>query len=198
MQTGENEMIIEKLSSLTIKVTVAQKDMIAYGLDFDSLSENNSNTENLLRYILREISRHLGINLFNESLYIEAFSYTEHSCILYISVTESYINEQLIKNKTPEKTVLESLNSNDLILFSKDFMKYYEEYCFDSSLYYKNNIFRMIIETNSKKAESIADCALSHGLRRLHGNINAAETAEYFDCIIKNSAAEKLSGQMSF
>lgn len=190
-------MIIEKLSSMTIKVTISKYDMKKYDLDFGSLSENNSKTEKFLRYVLKEILFHLGINLFNESLYIEAFSCSRNNCIFYISVTDARLNEEQKTDSEPEKNIIESGNSTELILFSKDFIKYYSEYCIGSSLYHKNNIYRLIIETLPEKSESIADCASGYGLRRFQGNIRAAETYEYFDCIIKNSAAEKLSGKIS-
>lgn len=190
-------MIIEKLSSLTIKVTISNHDMKNYRLDFDSLSENSINTKQLIRHILREISRHLGINLFNESLYIEAFSYNEKKYILYISVTDARINECTDCSNVSEKSIIETADSKKLILFSKDFVKYYSEYCTDSSLYHRNDVFRLIIETVPEKSESVADCAFSHGLHSFHGNICAAETTEYYDCIIENSAAEKLAGQIS-
>ena len=180
-------MIIEKLSSLTIKVSLSYGELKIYSLDFDSMTEHNENTKNLLKNILKEIYNHLGLNLFNETLYIEAFSGSGQKCILYISVS--------LDSSVTEKTIVESGNCRDIILFSKDLVRYYNDYCKNSSLYHYNNIFRILIESEQAKSKSIADCADSHRLRSMYGNIIEAQTTEYFDCVIDNRAVEKLSGE---
>ena len=95
-----------------------------------------------------------------------------------------------------EKTVVESGNCKDIISFSKDLVRYYNDYCKNSRLYHYNNIFRILIESEQSKSKSIADCADSHRLRSMYGNIIEAQTVEYFECVIDNCAVEKLSGKI--
>ena len=188
-------MIIEKLSSLTIKVSLSYEELKIYSLDFDSMTEHNENTKNLLKNILKEIYNHLGLNLFNETLYIKAFSGSGQKCILYISVSLDSDEYDYSDSSVTEKTIVESGNCRDIILFSKDLVRYYNDYCKNSSLYHYNNIFRILIESEQAKSKSIADCADSHRLRSMYGNIIEAQTTEYFDCVIDNRAVEKLSGE---
>lgn len=190
-------MTIEKLSSLTVKVSLSSAELEAYSLDFDLINEYSKNTENLLKYILKEIYIHLGLNLFSENLYIEAFSCSDQKCVLYISVSGDPDEKIICDNEAEkEKTILETGNSTDMISFSKDIAEYYNDYFSNSSLYHSNNIFRLLIETEPEKSESIADCAASHRLRSMYGNIAEAQTKEYFSCVISEYAVEKLSGSI--
>jgi negative regulator of genetic competence, sporulation and motility len=190
-------LIIEKLSSLTIKVSITENELSEYALSFDSLNSSDSRTKEFIMYVLREIRSNLGINLCNENLYIEAFSCINKDCILYISAVDLSISDDT--ENTHEEAgfiIFEATDPHKLIRFSEDIKRYFDEYCISSRLYHHNNVFRLFIELDCEKADSMIDTAFTHGLKYSSDNIIAAKTEEYFVCVIEENAVGKLSGQV--
>lgn len=191
-------MIIEKLSSLTVKVSLSHNELTEFGLNFEKLDSNNTETKQLIKIIIEEIKRNLGLNLHNENLYIETFS-SRNGCILYISVTCTDLGFKISNtSKRTDYLILETPDEKNLIRFSCDLFRYLEEYVVSSSLYYYNGTFRMILKINIIKKDSITDCAENHILNVMGGIEAKTATEEYFKCIFESEAAERLSGKKSF
>lgn len=192
-------MIIEKLSSLTVKVSLTVNELHAYDLSFECLENNSQNTRALIAYIIHEIRVNLGLNLYSEHLYIEAFSCVNNGCILYISAVDNSLSDKAEENgMTSGIVMLESGTEKNMIRFSVDFDRYFHEYGIDSRLYYSDNIFRLIIHVDPEKFDSVIDTAFTHGLKYCTDESVTAYTQEYFTCIFDESAIEKLSGKKSF
>lgn len=188
-------MIIEKLSSLTVKVSLNKNELTKYGLCFENLADKDSRTRNLIERIITEIKSSLGINLYNEHLYIEALSGTHQDCIFYISAIETELSDETEKR---EKLILETSSEKDLIMFSSVFSKYFSEDYKSSSLYYRKKRFRIIIDASPDKYEDILDSASDCGLTDCHEKYDEACTKEYFICIFEQDAIPKLSGAKDF
>lgn len=190
-------MTIEKLSSLTVKVSLSKNELEKYSLCFDLLENNNKNTRELIAYLVYEIRQKTGVNLYNEHLYIEAFANANYGCILYISAVDTSINEDEEDN-FPDIILLEADNEKNIIKFSKNYMKYFFDKYNKSMLYIKDGIYRIILHINAQKFENIIDSALSNNLKYTAEAKSIAYTCEYFNCIFDSKAIEKLSGQELF
>lgn len=196
-------MTIEKLSSLTVKVSVTDNELRHFELSFEQLENHDRNTRELIAYALHEIRNNLGLNLYNEHLYIEAFSCSTSGCILYISVIDESIYEQpSIRNFFPEELMFETGCEKTIIRFSAELENYFTGTHSNSKLFYNNNIFRLIYSINDDLdydiAESILDTAENYNIRYITDKTAIAYTEEYYVCIIENDAVEKLAGKILF
>lgn len=196
-------MTIEKLSSLTVKVSVTDNELRHFELSFEQLENHDRNTRELIAYALHEIRNHLGLNLYNEHLYIEAFSCSSSGCILYISVIDESIYEQpMVNNLFQNELMFETGCEKTIIRFSADLDNYFIGTHNNSKLFYNNNIFRLIYKINSDFdydiAESIIDAAENYNIRYITDRTAIAYTEEYFFCIIESDAVPKLAGKLSF
>ncbi len=201
--SGGVKMTIEKLSSLTVKVSVTDNELSHFELSFEQLENHDKNTRDLIAYALHEIRNHLGLNLYNEHLYIEAFSCSTCGCILYISVIDSSIYEEPPSGSLfPEELMFETGSEKTIIRFSGDLDKYFTDTHNSSKLFYNNNIFRLIYSINKDFdydiAESIIDTAENYNIRYYTDRIAIAYTEEYYCCIIESDAVPKLAGKQLF
>jgi len=191
-------MIIEKLSSLTVKITLNNYELDFFGLSFELLKNNDSSTKKLITYILDEIKKSLNINLFDEHLYIEAFSGKHKHCILYISII--YDND-IIKNNNlgfcngeimVVSDSLRSLISYSCILSENEIFP-------ESDLFLLQNRYLLIIYgIISSDPELPERTAANCGLEYYTDEILNASVKEYGNCIISGDAAGILSGKISF
>ncbi len=191
-------MIIEKLSSLTVKVSITHEELSRYNTNFENLKNGNANTERLISYIIHEIKENLNINLYSEYIYIEAFSCINNSCVLYISAIDENTDPEGINTVLPELLILETNNIKNMIRFSVEITKYLPTSHKNSSLYYCGSKFRMIMDINPENFESIMDTATTNDLKYCTEEKNIPLTEEYFRCIFENSAIGKLSGELPF
>ncbi|MBP1566203.1 MAG: adaptor protein MecA [Oscillospiraceae bacterium] len=189
-------MIIEKLSSLTVKVSLSQEDMASHNISFEHIQKDDINTTKLITYIVHEIKENLGLNLYSEHLYIEAFSCTNNNCILYISAIDNEINESA--NCTHGFIILESTSAKSIITFCTELINIFNEYNENSSLYHYKNTFRMILDINPDKFESIEETAIVNSIKYYTDKMTMIYTKEYFNLIFKKDAVNKLSGNLSF
>lgn len=191
-------MIIEKLSSLTVKVSLTQEDMANHNVCFEYIQKDNINTAKLISYIVHEIKENLGIDLYSENLYIEAFSCTNNNCILYISAIDKTDDISDPSVLPPDFIILETNSAKNIIRFSVELMKYFYEYHKSSSLYHNRNIFRMILDTTDDYNGSIIETAVANNLKYYTDDLTLAHTKEYFKCVLSNNAVKNLSGNKSF
>lgn len=199
-EDGGVKMIIEQLSSLTVKVSLTKTDLENHNVNFESLENSNKNTKEFVSSVIDEVRLNLGLDLYNEPLYIEAFSCINNGCILYISAIDNSLYEQpdQPEENISEFIILETRSAKMLIRFSIDFLKYFCESHIGSTLYYSDNIFRLIINIHSESYSGILDTAINHGFKYSTDKTLLAYTEEYYSCIFKCNAADKLSGKILF
>lgn len=191
-------MTIEKLSSLTLKITLNDYELNYFGLNFELLQNNDSCTKKLITYILDEIKNSLDISLFNEHLYIEAFSASQKKCILYISVINEncFIKKQSDKNY-PEGIMVISECFRPLIFYSCILSEY--SICTQSSLFLLQNRYILILyDLKTADYELPERTAENCGLKYYTDDILKASAEEYGNCIISGDAVGILSGKISF
>ena len=68
-------MTIEKLSETTVKISLSEKELISYKVEFDMLDGENPAVRKMLNEILDDVRKKTGMKLNNEKLFIEAFMY---------------------------------------------------------------------------------------------------------------------------
>jgi len=191
-------MIIEKLSSLTVKITLNDYELDFFGLNYELLKNNDSSTKKLITYILDEIKNNININLFNEHLYIEAFSGKHKHCILYISVI--YINDIIKMDNIrycSDKIIIVSECIRSLIKYSCILS---ENHIFpESNLFLLQNRYLLIIyDIISSDPELPERTAANCGLEYYTDEILKASAEEYGNCIISGDAVGILSGKILF
>ncbi|MDO5558670.1 MAG: adaptor protein MecA [Oscillospiraceae bacterium] len=212
-------MIIEQLSSLTVKVSLTASELYEHNVDFDSLENDDKNTRSLVSDVINQINIKLGLNFFNEHLYIEAFSGRESGCILYISVVNNslYDEDELVdfmdsdfsqdfelsdnsdnKDVSVNVIMFETTVPRSLILLAVFLDKFYHSYTSQSSLYFCDNIYRLLVTTQSTYSNEILNSGFQSGINCISSDLQSCRTIEYCQCIFDENAIEKLTGKMSF
>ena len=80
-------MVVEHLSTGTVKVTVTRSELKEFGVDYESLESTSAET----RHMICEILRLSGIKEMLECrrIFVEAFRSGSGGCLLYVSAQES-------------------------------------------------------------------------------------------------------------
>lgn len=183
-------MTIEKLSETTVKISLSEKELISYKVEFDMLDGENPAVRKMLNEILDDVRKKTGMKLNNEKLFIEAFMCPDTSCVIYISVIENL----KVRKKSSVYGFL-TLEFNDaavLTKISRGIFLGFSHIIKDSFLYFQNGTYRLILKVygkSEKRLEQLLDsyCTVYSG--ELVKNI----TEEYSECICDRNAVERLS-----
>lgn len=187
-------MLIELISSTTLKITLSELDMLDYNIDYDSLDKSNPKTKHLLMELIDIIKEEEDIDLCSEKLYIEAFPQNDGGCLLYISVIsdklkysthEPYFLICEIKNVFYLQTIVSLLISNNDNLIT------------ESRLYYLNDIYRLVLEVDSKLYQKVIIILNEFMISFSTDKTISAYTQEHFNCLINKDALLVLSELLS-
>ncbi len=185
-------MIIKKLSSTAVKISISRNEMKEYGVDFEDFNENNGETVIMINDILKKIKYNTGLNLISSKLFVEAFSTGSGSdCIIYISTVDEDDEE------TYEPCLyylFDFENIKNCTGFLNHLSDEYAKAFISCSLYYLKPVFRLAVKITAEYEEYITACASEFGTISGYGETAYACTDEHYDCIIRENAVEKLSG----
>lgn len=181
-------LTIERLSNTAVKITINRREMMKYGVSFETLSERNAETRNMITEILRTMNFSTGINFTSARLFIEAFSVPKNSCILYISVIEDdyEICEPYISY------VFEFGNISECIGFISHMNTEIRNSAAASSLYSDGNRILLYMDTAIEYEDYIISAAAEFGASAICGELFAQYADEHFECIIKENAVSEL------
>lgn len=183
-------MIIERLSNTAVKISIDDIEMMRYGVDFETLSENSHETRYMITELLKNINYNTGVNLLSSKLFIEAFSIKENnSCILYISVindSDDEIFEPYIYY------VFDFENIENCIGFINHISDEAKESIKHSSLYLAENIFRLSAEIFCDYEDCILSSVMEFGDISGYGELYMLHIDEQYKCIIKDEAISQL------
>ncbi|NLK71277.1 MAG: adaptor protein MecA [Clostridiales bacterium] len=186
-------MIIERISKSTVKVILSFNDMCDYQMDFSRLESNSLETKNMIISLLKKIQQKVDIDFSSDNLFIEAFSSNDGGCLMYISVIEDSDNVHEKANK-PNLIALttEFDDFNTMIILCRQLLNNDIE-IIRSQLYYKDDMFRLIIETSFESEKKIYNFLLEYGKIIGKGDFPYSITKEYYQCVENDKAIEKLA-----
>lgn len=184
-------MNIEFISKSTVKATLTPADLSRFKLDYDSISETNTQTKKLIVYILNELLRLKGKDLSNEHLYIEVFPTVNGGCLLYLSVSSDLTEENDNDDDLPAEFIFSFSNTDELIGCAAELKRLFGKYIKNSSLYYSDEDFRLIIEVS--EGSSVNELSDKYREEQHELNIKAAHTREHCTKLISSCAVERLA-----
>lgn len=183
-------MIIEKLSSTAVKISIDNMEMLDYGVSFETLSEDSIETKAMITALLKDINYNTGIDLMTSKLFIEAFSIDEtRSCIIYISAINDNDNDI---SEPYLYYVFNFENIENCTAFINHMSDETRKAILKSSLYLCGDILLMSMEFLSEYEENIIFSAMEFGGISGCGELYCVYADEHYECILKCNAAENL------
>lgn len=177
-------MIIEKLSNFSIKITLFEKDISEYCIDYSGWNSDNA-TEFLL-LISDEIKEQTGTDITKEKIYVEIFSRI-NKCLIFISFKSD------TKPKPIVKDIICSFNDYEQL---KDFCCHINRnipYAVNkSSLYISPDALRLKIETKDFYISHLKKYS-SKGIISECNEFSDSVISEYFTSVLHNDAVKKIS-----
>lgn len=185
-------MLIEQLSDISIKYTLSEKELLEFGVNFDSISCYDNNTRLMVSdlMLLAETKTDISIQFGNSEVYVEAFSCNNGNCIIYISIIK-----QEVHHKGIEKSnffICKTDNLNYLIKLSKQLLKFSQYDITSSSLYFKDDTFFLLLEFNKKSFEKIL-YTITEFCEYSTKRPNNQQLKEHYQCLVTNDALTRLS-----
>ncbi len=186
-------MVIETISSNTIKIILNENDMSLYDISFDKLDRSNPETKRLLIDLIDNIKDEKNIDLSSERLFVEAFPKDDGGCLLYLSILNSNVKV------TPEKsslynTLICKIDSPEVLLsVTSKIYEMFNHILHNSELYYSDGTYQLILQIfkkADKKLKTILGefCQISG-----NGEIEASAIREHYTCIFPINAIEEIS-----
>ncbi len=178
-------MTIEKLSNSAVKITIDGKEMLKYGISFDTIDEDSIQTRYMITEILKNIKDDTGMNLMDSELFVEAFlSDSDKYCIIYISI----IDDNYYDNFEPYIFYMIGFDDiKNFIIFAES-IKNYADGVIESSLYEAVESFMLTLKIISDYEENILTFATELGDVSGYGEICKVYAEEHFKCLLRKNA----------
>lgn len=194
-------MNIEVLAGNTVKITLDRNDMTDYDVKYENLSKKSPDTKRLLIELLSAVRLEKNLDLGTGRLFIEAFPRNDGGCMLYISsiggtssmktdeeIIESIMEETSYASAKPSTLVCESDTAEEMGELCRRLLEFVKDSV--SSLYVSQEkvpVFRLII-TQTESFRPIVMRLISEYGKIVGASDSAAETEEYFKCVINDKA----------
>lgn len=195
-------MVIEVISSSTVKITLEKEDMLRYGIKFEMLNKTNIETKILLSSLISIVKSNETIELDSERIYIEAFELNDGGCVIYISSfpekPERITARVIIPDKVTQEFYLTmEINSvKDLSKLISALPKEFVRLVKESKLYFDNNNYRLVLKTTKKLDKQLEKWASNYCFQMDDGQIHASLTDEHWDCLIENNALKNMQEKL--
>ncbi len=177
-------MIIEKLSSFSIKISLYEKDISEYNIDYSGWNSDNA-TEFLL-LISNEIQEKTGTDITKEKIYVEIFSRI-NKCLIFISFSPD------TKKSTSKRDVICTFNDYEqLKTFCTKINSRIPQAVKRSSLYASSDALRLKIETNDLYVNHLKKLS-SKGMVLECNEFSDSVISEYFTSVLQSDAVKRIS-----
>lgn len=186
-------MLIEIISSNTIKVVLDEFDMSAYDISFDQLDRSSPETKKLLIDLIENINEEKNVNLTDERIFVEAFPKDDGGCLLYLSMLGNNIKIAPEKNSLYSSVVCKITNPETLRMLASELYTLYSHITHNSELYYSDGNYHLILHTFKR-----ADKNMRNFLNEYCEIVGTNETdcsyiREYSQCIFPINAIEDIN-----
>lgn len=185
-------MLIEIISSSTIKISLDENDMSLYDISFEKLDRASPKTKRLIIDLIQNIRDETSIDLSSEKLFVEAFPKDDGGCLLYLSMLNSNLKPST-DNSSLYSSVICILESPDqLIEISAQIFNIYNHILHNSELYFFDDKYFLILHT-FKKADKKLKSFLNEFCEVVgSGEICCSIVREYNICIFPINAIEEI------
>lgn len=185
-------MVIQIISSNTIKITLDEYDMSTYDISFEKLDRSSPETKRLLIDLIQNIHEEKSIDLSSERLFVEAFPKDDGGCLLYLSILNNNIKATPEKNSLYNSIICKIQSPDDLIIISNQLYNLFNHILHNSELYYMNSTYIIILHT-FKKADKNLKVFLNEYCEIIgNGDIDSSSIREYYNCIFPINAIEEI------
>lgn len=169
-------------------VIIPRSELDDFGVTYDSLDYSSDKTKLIVRFALEKIcEKTKDPRFFERGMLIEALPDSDGGCMLFFNFTQS-AGKTLIKNE-PEFYAAESGNLENLCAFCFAVEK--QNLCITSSLYKRNNIYRLVFSSCRFIREATEDIISEFAEVKPSASIN--ETYECWEEVIKECASQRLA-----
>lgn len=183
-------MIIELISSNTLKISLSKRDMSEFNIKYDILDKKNHETKLFLMNLIDIVKEQKDIDLCQEKLYVEAFPQTNGGCLLYLSV----LNDVIKSKKDILSYITCDINSLlDLFTISQKAYKSYNYLIKKSELYNEKSNYRLIFYVYTETEKKIYRLLDEYNINYSTDEISVEYTKEYFSPVITRNAIEILA-----
>lgn len=186
-------MVIEVISSNTIKVILSQDDMSAYDVSFEKLDRSNPETKRLLLDLIESIKQEKDIDLSSERLFVEAFPKDDGGCLLYLSMLNSSV-KITSDRPTVYNTLICAISSpQSLMKICSRICEHFNHIVHNSELYYENGTYQLILliyrKTDRKLRTMLNEFCEISGSTELEASV----IREHYSCIFPVDAIEEIN-----
>lgn len=190
-------MVIQIISSNTIKITLDGHDMDCYNVSFEKLDRANPETKHLLLDLIQYIQDEKKIDLSSERLFVEAFPKDDGGCLLYISVLSNSMKSTPDKNSLYNSIICKMTSPQELIEISHQIYNNFNHILHNSELYFSDNTYILILHT-FKKADKKMKIIINEYCEVISSNdLNTSLIKEYYDCLFPLNAIEEIIKKVS-
>lgn len=186
-------MVIEIISSNTIKIILNENDMSLYDISFDKLDRSNPETKRLLIDLIDSVRVEKNIDLSSERLFVEAFPKDDGGCLLYLSILNSNVKV------TPEKsslynTLICKIDSPEVLLaVTSKVYEMFNHILHNSELYYCDGTYQLILHIFKRADKKLKTFLGEFCQVSSNGEIEASAIREHYTCIFPINAIEEIS-----
>lgn len=188
-------MIIEIISSSTIKIVLDQDDMAIYNIDFDKLDRSNPETKRLLIDLIDIIKFEKDVDLAEKKLFVEAFPKDDGGCLLYLSMLEQNINYSNNKGSLYNTIICKITSPSVLLKLSSKLFTLFNHILHNSELYYYDGIYILILHTFKRADKKVKTLLTEFCDITGSGETDASTIREYYNCIYPLNAIEELKNK---
>ena len=188
-------MVIEVISSNTIKVILTEDDMSSYDVSFEKLDRSNPETKRLLVELISSIKSEKNIDLSSERLFVEAFPKDDGGCLLYLSMLGNNVKIQTDKTTVYNTIVCKITSPQALMQICTKICEHYNHIIHNSELYYSNGIYQLILQIYKKTDRKLK--LMLNEFCNISGTseIEASVIREHFSCIFAIDAIEETNNK---
>ncbi len=186
-------MLIEIISSNTIKVVLDEYDMAIYDISFDQLDRSSPETKRLLIDLIENINEEKNIDLSDERIFVEAFPKDDGGCLLYLSMLGTNIKV------TPEKTSLYSsiictvTDYAALQAICCNIFTMYSHITHNSELYFNDGSYYIILHTFKRADKKMRTFLSEYCEITGTGETDCSYIREYSQCLFPLNAIEEVT-----
>lgn len=187
-------MIIEIISSTTIKIVLDEEDMSVYDISFDKLDRTNPETKRLLIDLIEIIRFEKNIDLAEERLFVEAFPKDDGGCLLYLSAlaTNNYNSD---KSSLYNTIICKVTSPSVLLKVSSKLYTLFNHILHNSELYYLDSVYILILHTFKRADKKVKTLLTEFCDITGYGETDASTIREYYTCIYPLNAIEELKNK---
>lgn len=147
-------MLIEQLSDFSVKYTLTSTELAEYGLDFDSISQYDTNTRLMVSHLilLAERQENVSIDFTTSEVYVEVLPCSNGDCVVYLSKIRTDTHRTVGRS---DYILCTSEVLDDLVRLCRQLVKFSMGDITSSRLYLKDTTLLLLLELKVEAFEKV-------------------------------------------